>query len=98
MRPGFFAAAAVLAMALQPSTARQPLPEPQPLPSISTYCATIEPGNPFSKVYDYQAWSAWRARGAWDNRGSDACAKDPRYSPSGTSPFRADPYPVPSWF
>jgi len=98
MRPGFPAAAAVLAMALQPSTARQPLPEPQPLPSISTYCATIEPGNPFSKVYDYQAWSAWRARGAWDNRGSDACAKDPRYSPSGTAPFRPDPYPRPSWF
>jgi hypothetical protein len=86
------------AFALEPSAARELVPEPQPLPSISTYCATIEPGNPFSKVYDYQAWSAFRARGAWDNRGSDACAKDPRYSPSGTSPFKPNPYPRPSWF
>ena len=96
MRPGFPAAAAVVALALQPSMARELLP--QPLPSISTYCATIEPGNPFSKVYDYQAWSAFRSRGSWDNRGSDACAKDPRYSPPGTAPFRPNPYPVPSWF
>ena len=96
MRLGFAAAAALVVLTLPPSAARDPVP--QPLPSISTYCATIEPGNPFSKVYDYQAWSAFRARGAWDNRGSDACAKDPRYSPSGTSPFKPNPYPVPSWF
>ncbi len=96
MKPQTPIAIMFFAFALQPLAARELLP--QPLPSISTYCATIEPGNPFSKVYDYQAWSAFRARGGWDNRGSDACARDPRYSPSGTSPFRPDPYPRPSWF
>ena len=102
MKFGIPGAAALLALATatSPATAQQrhPMPEPQPLPSISTYCATIEPGNPFSKVYDYQAWSAFRSRGGWDNRGSDACARDPRYSPPGTAPFRPNPYPNPSWF
>jgi hypothetical protein len=47
----------------------------------STYCATIEPGNPYSPVYDYEGWSGWRARGGWDSRGDDACARNPMYSP-----------------
>jgi hypothetical protein len=47
---------------------------------MSTYCATIEPGNPYSPAYDYQAWSGWRARGGWDSRGDDACARNPMYS------------------
>jgi hypothetical protein len=47
---------------------------------MSTYCATIEPGNPYSPAYDYEAWSGWRARGGWDSRGDDACARNPRYS------------------
>lgn len=46
----------------------------------STYCATIEPGNPYSPVYDYEAWSGWRARGSWDSRGDDACARNPTFS------------------
>ena len=69
-------AAVVLALAAMPSKARQPQPIPAPQPAISTYCATIEPGNPFSKVYDYQAWSAWRAKGDWDSRGDNACARN----------------------
>jgi hypothetical protein len=44
----------------------------------STYCATREPGNPFSEQDDYQAWSAWRSRGGWDSRGDNACARDPQ--------------------
>jgi hypothetical protein len=43
----------------------------------STYCATREPGNPFSEHYDYMTWSAWRARGGWDSRGDDACLRNP---------------------
>jgi len=27
-----------------------------------------EPGNPYNPNTDYQAWSAWRALGAWDSR------------------------------
>jgi hypothetical protein len=49
-------------------------------PSMSTYCATIEPGNPYSPAYDYEAWSGWRARGGWDSRGDDACARNPMFS------------------
>jgi hypothetical protein len=44
----------------------------------SAYCATREPGNPFSEQDDYQAWSAWRSRGSWDSRGDNACARDPQ--------------------
>ncbi len=49
----------------------------------STYCATIEPGNPYSKEQDYGGWSGWRARGGWDSRGDDACSLNPSYSPGG---------------
>lgn len=49
----------------------------------STYCATIQPGNPYSKEQDYGGWSGWRARGGWDSRGDDACSLDPSYSPGG---------------
>jgi hypothetical protein len=97
MKLGILGAAMVLALAT-PSTARQAQPTPVPQLAISTYCATIEPGNPISKVYDYQAWSAWRARGLWDSRGSDACARNPLYSPPGTPTFKPIPFPNPSWF
>ena len=90
-------AAVVVALAAEPATARQARVSPAP-PAVSTYCATIEPGNPFSKVYDYQAWSAWRSRGLWDSRGDYACARNPLYSPPGTATFRPIPYPNPSWF
>ena len=33
----------------------------------STWCST-EPGNPYNPQTDDQAWSAWRALGAWDSR------------------------------
>jgi hypothetical protein len=87
----------VLALAAEPTLARQRQVIPA-RPAVSTYCATIEPGNPFSKVYDYQAWSAWRSRGLWDSRGDNACARNPLYSPPGTPTFRPIPYPNPSWF
>jgi hypothetical protein len=98
MKRGIFGLVVVVALATGPAMARQRQLTPAPLPSISTYCATIDPGNPFSKVYDYQAWSAWRARGLWDSSGDNACARNPLYSPPGTSPFKPNPYPNPSWF
>jgi hypothetical protein len=91
-------AAMGLALAAAPAMARQRQVDPAPQPAVSTYCATIDPGNPFSKVYDFMAWSAWRARGSWDSRGSDACARNPLYSPSGTPTFKPIPFPNPSWF
>jgi hypothetical protein len=35
--------------------------------TASTFCSR-EPGNPYNPDTDYQAWSAWRALGAWDSR------------------------------
>jgi hypothetical protein len=73
------AAAAVVSTVLAgPAMARKPIHPGQY--GMSTYCATIEPGNPYSPAYDYQAWSGWRARGGWDSRGDDACARNPMYS------------------
>jgi hypothetical protein len=36
-------------------------------------CGYQEPGNPYSKEEDYLAWSAWRARGGWDDRVDPNC-------------------------
>jgi len=91
-----FSTAVVLALVATPATAQQQVaPPPQ---TMSTYCATIRPGNPFSPVYDFQAFNAFRSTGNWDSRGSDACTRNPLYSPPGTSPFLPNPYPNPSWF
>jgi hypothetical protein len=75
----FVGAAAVLSTALLgPAMANQPIHAHHS--GMSTYCATIEPGNPYSPVYDYEGWSSWRVRGGWDSRGDDACARNPMYS------------------
>ena len=50
----------------------------------SNYCATLEPGNPYSQANDFAEWSAWRQRGGWDSRGDDACARNRMYSPTGS--------------
>jgi len=36
-------------------------------------CGYQDPGNPYSKEEDYMAWSAWRARGGWDDRVDTDC-------------------------
>jgi hypothetical protein len=38
------------------------------------WCPGREPGNPYTKEEDYMAWSAWRARGGWDDRNDFNCA------------------------
>jgi hypothetical protein len=89
--------AIVLALMAAPAAA-QPRAVAPPQPTISTYCATIQPGNPYSPAYDYQAFNSFRFRGSWDSRGDDACARNPLYAPPGTSPYQVNPYPNPSWF
>ena len=75
----FVGAAAILSIALlEPAMGNQPV-RPHHA-GVSTYCAMIEPGNPYSPVYDYEGWSNWRVRGGWDSRGDDACARNPMYS------------------
>jgi hypothetical protein len=89
MRLGILSLTVVLALAAGPAMARK---HGIHHPAISTYCATIEPGNPFSPYYDYEAWSKWRQRGGWDSRGSDACFHNALYSPPGTPTFVPTPY------
>jgi hypothetical protein len=89
--------AVVLAMLATPAMAQQAEVAP-PQQTVSTYCATLVPGNPYSPVYDYQSYVAFKAAGSWDSRGNDACARNPMYSPGGTSPFKFNPFPNPSWF
>jgi hypothetical protein len=36
-------------------------------------CLNREAGNPYSKDEDYMAWSAWRARGGWDDHNDWRC-------------------------
>ena len=40
-------------------------------------CDPRDPGNPFSKKYDYLAWSWWRRRGSWDDRADYTCQPIP---------------------
>jgi hypothetical protein len=73
-------AAAVVATVLAgPAMARHVVVHPMQQ-AESNYCATIEPGNPYSQANNYAEWSAWRQRGGWDSRGDDACARNPTYS------------------
>jgi hypothetical protein len=99
MKVGILEAAVFLCLVATPAMAQQQDIAAPMQPSVSTYCATIQPGNPYSPVYDFQAYNAFRSSGAgWDSRGDDACARNPLYSPQGTSPLKPNPYPNPSWF
>ena len=51
----------------------------------ATVCDPRDPGNPFSKEYDYMSWSAWRRRGAWDTRAEWTCQPIPSYAARHTS-------------
>ena len=43
------------------------------------WCPNREPGNPYSKDEDYMAWSAWRARGGWDDHNDWRCLQNTRW-------------------
>jgi len=51
-------------------------------PAVRTACDPRDPGNPFSREYDYMTWSAWRRRGAWDDRNEYSCQPIPSYARS----------------
>jgi hypothetical protein len=91
MKLEILSAAVALALAAGPAMARH-VNAYSSHPARSTYCSTIEPGNPFSPAYDYIAWSKWRQRGGWDSRGDDACFQNPLYSPPGTPAFVPIPF------
>jgi hypothetical protein len=53
----------------------------------SIYCATRQPGNPFSRYCNPTAWREWRRRGSgWDSRLDNACRRNPQYIPRGCPP------------
>ena len=41
-------------------------------------CPGHEAGNPYTREEDYMAWSAWRARGGWDDHNDWYCLRDSR--------------------
>jgi len=43
-------------------------------------CDPRDPGNPFSREYDYMTWSAWRRRGSFDDRNDYTCQPIPAYA------------------
>jgi hypothetical protein len=43
-------------------------------------CDPRDPGNPFSRTYDYLTWSAWRRRGSYDDRADYTCQPIPSYA------------------
>lgn len=83
MKLRILGATVALALAASPPMARHAASNPGH-PAKSLYCATIQPGNPFSPVYDYITWSKWRQRGGWDSSGDDRCYFNPLYSPYGS--------------
>ena len=49
-------------------------------PAIETACDPRDPGNPFSRKYDFMEWSAWRRKGGWDDRADYTCQPIPTYA------------------
>jgi hypothetical protein len=83
MKCKFLVAAVAFALATGPALAGHVSSADQGI-----FCATKEPGNPYSKYCDYLAWSGWRRRGAWDSSLDNACLLNPHYVPYGCVPFQ----------
>ena len=79
---GFLAAAVVLSSALAAPTMAQAETTKHAI-AQNVACDPRDPGNPYSKRYDYMTWSAWRRKGAWDDRADYTCQPIPRH-PFGT--------------
>jgi hypothetical protein len=84
MKCKFLVAAVAFALATGPALAGHVSSADQGI-----FCATKEPGNPYSKYCDYLAWSGWRRRGAWDSSLDNACLLNPHYVPYGCVPFQS---------
>ena len=46
-------------------------------PAPATVCDPRDPGNPFSKKYEFLEWSDWRRVGGWDDRNQYTCQPIP---------------------
>jgi hypothetical protein len=67
------AALVVSYMLAGPAFAAHRTTQPVAVQTQSDWCPGREPGNPYTKQEDYLAWSAWRARGGWDDRNDFNC-------------------------
>ena len=62
--------------ALTVPTFAQTRAAPHMTAAVNDYAGTCpghEAGNPYDPNTDYLAWSAWRARGGWDDRNDFNC-------------------------
>ena len=46
-------------------------------PAPATVCDPRDPGNPFSKKYEFLEWSDWRRVGGWDDCNEYTCQPIP---------------------
>jgi hypothetical protein len=67
------AAVVVSATLAVPAFAAHRVAQVAPVYAQGDWCPGREPGNPYTKQEDYMAWSAWRARGGWDDRNDFNC-------------------------
>ncbi|HET7889193.1 MAG TPA: hypothetical protein VFL62_23435 [Bradyrhizobium sp.] len=69
---GIVAVAAAIAFAA-PASAQHRIARVANSYAQAPVCGYQEPGNPWSASEDYMAWSAWRARGGWDDKVDTDC-------------------------
>jgi hypothetical protein len=47
--------------------------------AANTACDPRDPGNPYSRKYEFSEWTNFRARGGWDARNDWTCQPIPSY-------------------
>ncbi len=68
-------AAAVLSSVLAgPAMAQHAMVHPNSIAETGV-CPGRDAGNPYTKQEDYMEWSAWRARGGWDDHNDLDCLR-----------------------
>jgi hypothetical protein len=76
---GFFGAALALSFALAGPAAAQHTDRAPRHPVKNTECDPRDPGNPYSRKYEFSEWTNFRARGGWDARNDWTCQPIPPY-------------------
>jgi hypothetical protein len=74
---GLLATTLVLSAALAAPALAKPM---MPHVAAQATCDPRDPGNPYSRKYDYMSWSAWRRRGGWDDRAEYSCQPIPKWA------------------
>jgi hypothetical protein len=72
----FFGAALALSFALTGPAAAKQLIDHR---AQNVVCDPRDPGNPYSRKYEFSEWTNYRARGGWDSRNDYTCQPIPPY-------------------